>query len=91
MRGVYLLHLDQRVQGGQRYCGYSSDVDKRLELHQAGDGAQYTRLAHRRGVDVQLVRVWPDAGKDVEYAIKHTVGGPGAFCPRCRSTPLDGP
>jgi hypothetical protein len=73
-------------------AGYASDIDKRIELHQTGYGAQYTRLAHRRGVGMQLVRVWPDAGHDVEYTIKHTrAGGPGAFCPLCRSTPLDGP
>jgi predicted GIY-YIG superfamily endonuclease len=89
LRGVYLLHLTQRVQGGQHYCGYASDVDKRVQLHQAGYGAEYTRQAHRRGVSMQLVRVWPDSGKDLEYAIKHTTGGPGAFCPICRATPLD--
>jgi predicted GIY-YIG superfamily endonuclease len=87
--GVYLLHLEQWVATGQHYCGYSSDIDKRIQIHQAGYCAQYTRLAHRRCVSMQLVRVWPDAGKDVEYAIKHTTGGPGAFCPICRVTPLD--
>jgi hypothetical protein len=63
-----LLHLDERIQRGQHYCGYASDIDKRLQLHQAGYGAEYTRLAHRRGVGMHLVRVWPDVLKDLQYA-----------------------
>jgi hypothetical protein len=51
----------------------------------------HTRQAHRRGVNMQLVRVWRAASKDVEYAVKRTIGGPGAFCPLCRTTPLDEP
>jgi predicted GIY-YIG superfamily endonuclease len=76
---VYLLHLDQRIQGGQHYCGYASDVDQRVKLHQAVHDAEYTRHAFHRGVGIQLVRVWLDAGKDVEYALKHTTGGTGVL------------
>ncbi len=40
---VYLLWC-----GGRRslYCGWTTDLDRRLAAHQAGTGARYTR-AHR--------------------------------------------
>ncbi len=39
---VYLLEC----QGGAFYCGYTSDLQKRLEKHQTGKGGRYTR-SHR--------------------------------------------
>jgi putative endonuclease len=36
---VYLL----RCRGGSLYCGWTFDIEKRLEAHQAGKGARYTR------------------------------------------------
>jgi predicted GIY-YIG superfamily endonuclease len=89
VRGVHLIHLDERVFGGQHYCGYSGKLDQRLHQHLDGLGSHYTRAAHRRGIAMYVVRVWPEAGKDVEWRIKHTGNGPVAFCPRCRSRPLD--
>ncbi len=36
---VYLL----RCGDGSLYCGWTFDVDKRLEAHRSGRGAKYTR------------------------------------------------
>jgi putative endonuclease len=36
---VYLL----RCRGGSLYCGWTFDVEQRLEAHRAGRGARYTR------------------------------------------------
>lgn len=36
---VYLL----RCKGGSLYCGWTYDIEKRLEAHRAGKGARYTR------------------------------------------------
>ena len=41
-RYVYLL----RCNDGSLYCGISVDPEKRLEMHNAGEGAIYTR-SHR--------------------------------------------
>jgi predicted GIY-YIG superfamily endonuclease len=66
VRGVYLIHLDEHVFGGQHYCGYSGKLDQRLYQHQAGWGSHYTRAAHRSRIAMHVVRIWPEAGKDVE-------------------------
>jgi len=36
---VYLL----RCRDGTLYCGYTTDVRKRLQVHNAGKGAKYTK------------------------------------------------
>ncbi len=74
---------DRRWCGGAHYVGYAKNIDERVRLHQVGYGALYTRTA----VTFHLVRVWLDAGKDLELRIKR-LGGGVAYCPRCRSTTL---
>ena len=51
---VYLLRCGDRT----LYCGWTFDVDKRLEAHRAGRGARYTRA--RLPVDVAAVFEMPD-------------------------------
>lgn len=46
---VYLL----RCRGGSLYCGWTFDVEQRLNAHQAGKGARYTR----RRLPVELAAV----------------------------------
>ncbi len=51
---VYLLRCGDR----SLYCGWTFDVDKRLEAHRAGRGARYTRS--RLPVDLAAVFEQPD-------------------------------
>jgi putative endonuclease len=51
---VYLL----RCRGGSLYCGWTFDVDKRLEAHRAGRGAKYTR--QRLPVELEALIELPD-------------------------------
>jgi putative endonuclease len=52
---VYLL----RCRGGSLYCGWTYDVDARLEVHRAGKGSRYVR--RRLPVEVAAVFELPDA------------------------------
>ena len=54
---VYLLWC-----GPQRslYCGWTTDVERRLAAHRAGTGAKYTR-AHGGDVELAAVLPMPDA------------------------------
>jgi putative endonuclease len=63
---VYLL----RCRGGSLYCGWTYDVDKRLEAHRAGKGARYTR--QRLPVELAAVIEVPDesAARREEARIK---------------------
>ena len=48
---VYLL----RCRDGSLYCGWTVDLDKRVQAHERGRGARYTKS--RR--PVELARAWP--------------------------------
>ena len=52
---VYLL----RCRDGSLYCGWTYDVDKRIEVHNKGTGARYTKP--RRPVVLAAVFEQPDA------------------------------
>lgn len=51
---VYLLRCGDR----SLYCGWTFDVDKRLDAHRAGRGARYTRS--RLPVELAAVFEQPD-------------------------------
>ncbi len=42
------------------YCGWTTDVERRVAAHRAGRGARYTRS--RRPVELAAVLPMPDAG-----------------------------
>lgn len=48
---VYLL----RCADGSLYCGWTVDLDKRVDAHNAGKGARYTRSR----LPVELAIAWP--------------------------------
>ncbi|MXR50007.1 GIY-YIG nuclease family protein [Halovenus sp. WSH3] len=55
---------------GSLYTGYTTDVGRRVEEHNAGDGAKYT--AGRRPVSLRYVEYHPSrsAAQSREHAIK---------------------
>ena len=63
---LYLLECED----GSYYCGIARDVAKRLQAHQAGKGAAYTR-SHRPKKVLSSVLL-PDRGSALkaEYAVK---------------------
>jgi putative endonuclease len=63
---VYILECAD----GSLYTGYTTDVGRRVEEHNAGDGAKYT--AGRRPVTLRYVEYHPSrsAAQSREYEIK---------------------
>jgi putative endonuclease len=66
MHHVYVVECSD----GTYYTGYTTDVERRLEEHNAGEGARYTRgrtpvtLVHREAFETR------SAAMQREYAIK---------------------
>ena len=54
MNYVYLL----RCSDGTLYCGWTTDLDKRLQAHNSGKGAKYTRS--RLPVELVYYERWED-------------------------------
>ena len=63
---VYVL----RCRDGSLYTGYTNDVERRLQTHQAGRGARYTR--GRLPVELAAFWVFPtkQAAMSAEHAFK---------------------
>jgi putative endonuclease len=63
---VYLL----RCRDGSLYCGWTTDVERRLAAHRSGRGSRYT--ASRLPVELALARPMPDrsAARREEARIK---------------------
>ena len=63
---VYILECDD----GSLYTGYTTDVGRRVDEHNAGDGAKYT--AGRRPVTLRYVEYHPSrsAAQSREHEIK---------------------
>lgn len=41
------------------YAGYTNDLKKRLQAHNEGKGAKYTKSRHRRPVHLLYAEAWP--------------------------------
>lgn len=72
---VYLV----RCVDGSLYCGITNNLNKRLEMHNAGKGARYTRSRQ----PVELVGVSPEMTKSdalkLEYRTKQLPAGMKIF------------
>ncbi len=68
---VYLV----RCADNSLYCGISNDFERRLEKHNSGKGAQYTKSRK----PVELAGISPEIAKSetlkLEYRIKRTAAG----------------
>lgn len=61
--GTYVI---QKSDTGQKYVGRSSDVARRVEQHNAGNGAKWTAEA---GAGWEIVKVYPGNNNATETAI----------------------
>lgn len=87
MRGLYLLHFEPRYEHAGHYLGFAEDVHRRVAEHLSGNGraSPLVRAALSIRAGVTLVRVWPDAGRQLERRLKRQ-GGLSRHCPTCRAT-----
>lgn len=80
---VYLLHLSTKVADhAGHYCGWTRDLQARLEEHRAGRGARLLAVCRERGITFELARTWAGSRQD-ERRIKRMKAGP-RLCPVCR-------
>jgi predicted GIY-YIG superfamily endonuclease len=86
---VYLLHFHQPIAPGrhtcQHYMGSAEDLQARLTLHTAGQGARLCQVALERGITWELARVWEAPareGRKLERKLKNRKAGP-KLCPIC--------
>lgn len=85
---VYLLHFSKPLKHARHYCGYTkADVETRVADHRAGTGARLCAVAVAAGIELELVRVWPDGTRTFERSLKD--GSLTTLCPLCRPAALE--
>lgn len=80
---VYLLHFSAKIGHSSHYLGWALDVEERVQEHRAGCGANFTRVAVKRGISLLLAATWP-GGRELERAYK-LWHGPVKLCPICHA------
>jgi predicted GIY-YIG superfamily endonuclease len=81
---VYLLHFERPISDKhtcQHYTGWALDLNARLTMHRAGQGARLTQIAVERGIGFEVVRTWPGS-REFERYLKNRKDAP-RLCPMC--------
>lgn len=82
MASVYLLHLDPPYRHARHYLGCAKYLEKRIEHHRKGSGANLCAVAVANGSELKLARVWKNAGFELEHRLKRHKNSP-RLCPFC--------
>ena len=84
-KGVYLLcFADTPFKHAKHYCGYSENIEARIEEHRRGSGARLMAVCKQHGIEFHVARTWPGADRNRERRIKKQ-GGLSRQCPLCRA------
>ena len=89
LRSEVGAHFHQPIAPGrhtcQHYMGSAEDLQARLTLHTAGQGAKLCKVAIERGITWELAKVWEataSEGRKLERKLKARHNGK-ALCPIC--------
>lgn len=81
MGTVYLLHFSRPYQHARHYIGYTENLNDRLIMHRAGNGARIIEIIIRAGIDFELVRTW-EGDRKLERRLKNCKHA-NYYCPIC--------
>lgn len=83
---VYLIHFDQPYRHARHYIGWTTDLERRLAQHEAGEGARLMEVIASAGIGWICVRIWPGPRR-LERAKKTHAR---RYCPLCRDERIRG-
>ena len=80
---VYLIHFEEKLHHAQHYLGFvEKNLNGRIARHKSGQGAMLLRACNVKGIQWQLVRVWPDGDRSFERKLKNWKKA-RRLCPCC--------
>jgi hypothetical protein len=81
---IYLLcfrkRLGTKTHSIKHYLGYADDLDARIQKHREGKGARVTQVLRERGIEFDVVAVWP-GNRHIENELK--LHSATRICPEC--------
>lgn len=85
---LYLLHFEEPYKHAKHYLGVAKNgIDRRLEEHRSGHGANLTRVLKRNGIGFILAKTWLQVPRMSENKIKGR--GLSIYCPICSNKPRE--
>lgn len=78
---IYLIHFEKKYKRAQHYIGYAEDIQKRIDRHNAGNGARLLKAVKKSGICFGVVRTW-DESREFERRLKSRKKA-WEFCPIC--------
>lgn len=85
---LYLLHFEQPYKHARHYLGIARNgIERRIEEHRAGKGANITAVVKRNGIGFVLAKSWLNVPFKSEKKIKGR--GLKVYCPICSQKPRE--
>ena len=92
----YLIHFERPYQAktgkqqqkAQHYLGWTINLEKRVKLHAAGQGARLLAVVNTEGIGWSVVRLWENGSHALERKLKARHGH-STYCPICNQRHRD--
>ena len=68
--------------GARHYLGYAENLERRIQHHRDGTGANLTKVAAAAGANIIVARVWDNGSRALERKLK-TSKHHSRLCPLC--------
>ena len=81
---IYLIHFDRPYKHARHYIGWTKDLEARLAIHKAGDGARLLRAVNQADIGWRVVRTW-EGTRDDERRLHNQKNSPSRLCPVCKA------
>lgn len=85
---IYLLHFSRPFAHARHYIGWTTDLEKRLATHRAGDGSRLLRAVVKSGITFEVARLWLEKTRDFERKL-HRRKDTRKMCPICKASRRD--
>jgi predicted GIY-YIG superfamily endonuclease len=81
--GVYIIHFDQPYKHARHYIGYANNIEKRINHHRAGTGANLLRVINTAGITWRIAQIWDGKDRAFERHLKNQKHS-ARYCPICK-------
>ena len=81
---VYLIHFKTPYFHAKHYLGWTTNVDKRINVHKKGLGSRLLQVIKGEGIDWKVSRLWQNVTRRFERHLKEVRKNAPQLCPICR-------
>lgn len=79
---TYLLHFLAPLAHAKHYCGWTQNLEQRIEQHRKGQSSRIMEVLHERNIGFEVAKTWSNTTRKFERRLK-SQGGLSRHCPIC--------